>query len=172
MSAKTFTAIEKVGSGAWRYTWTGTAPYRVLVNYAVYDEMYGDTSLTVLGTDFYEPPVVEVCEQGETVESESYPRKPTAQWFGNPRATSYNIYQTGVYWDSIPEDGRTYYQYSGFTAVDDGVTINATIMQVDANGNESASVPFQWLTFRYPDAPHVTYSYEPSTGTFTVTARA
>ena len=169
---KTFTSITKTGSGAWTYTWTGTGPYRVAVDQQVLEEMWPLTSYTVNGSDAEEPPVLEVCEQGETLTSEAYPRRPTMQWFGNPRATSYNIYVDAAYWDTVPEDGRGYYQYSGFTDEGDGAEIDATLVQVDANGNESAAVAFQWLSFRYPDAPLVTYTYASVTGTFTSSERA
>jgi hypothetical protein len=169
---KIFTSIIKVGPGSWTYTWAaGIGPYRVIEDGIIQEEQWADTSYTVHGTDAEEPPILEVCEQDETVPSEEYPIKPTMQWFGNPDATLYKIYKEGVFFDSVPETGKGYYPYSGFPRQADGALLNVTLTQMDEMGNESEAMAFKWLTFRYPDAPLTTITLNPATGEFTIDAR-
>jgi len=168
---KTFTQINHVGPGAWEYIWAaGTPPYRILENSIIVSESYTETTYIVHGDDIDEPPVLEVCDYGETVSSELYPQTAIMQWFGDPRSTGYNIYIDDIIYDSVVEIGAGYYQYSGFGAQVDGTQLNVTLTQYDSLGNETASIPFTWLIFKHPAPPLV--DYECVAGEISVNARS
>ena len=158
-SNKTFTSITRVGLGAWLYSWTGTAPFRVLIDDVVVEESYPDTSYLVQGDDLVEPPVLEVCEQGETVDSEARPLCPNVQWFGNPRATAYNIYDGADLFDVVLEDGSGYYQ-APLPRHANGTTSTISVKQVDSAGNESPAAQFSITMFKHPDPPSVSYTWD------------
>ena len=178
--AATITNILKVSPGAWRYMWSGTAPYFVYRKGVALLQWTNLTQLIVEGTDDQEPPAIEVQDSTDldsTVEQLNNPPYATLQWFMAENAQSYVVQQKhttgGVEtWSTIRvlfERGHGYYVVA--TPILDDVTEHEfRVVAVDAVGNQTA-IGFTVFMVRNPDPPRVTMSYSAATGLLTVSAR-
>lgn len=178
--ATTLAPPEKVGYGVWRYTWTGTAPFRVWSydTYSYLAENSDDTEITVAALDHnnIEPPAIEVYDATETTDPEgiTYPARLILQWRGYRYAEYYRVEEetSPGTWETvqgIAEDGSGYYKCE-FAKLDDDVsTTNYRVVNVDLSGAET-SREFEAVIIRNPDPPQLTYTYNAGTGLLTIAA--
>ena len=187
MSALTLSQPTAVGTGAWRYTYSGTAPFRRYVNGLLVvrptDTSLGyseDTFIIVEDTsDPVEPPVVEAYDATDTT---SIPVQYTnasqliLQWRGYSADEFYTVqYWSGSTWTTptngrVPSHGLGYYQYYTITPMSGDVKWRVTANQV--NGLTTIPVQFNITTVPNPDPPSIEGSYSAGTGLLTISLRA
>ena len=145
--ATTLSPTSEISYGVYRFSWTGTAPFRVF-SYQTFEYLYESTDLTeiTLASSGGRVPAIEVFDSTETTlipEGLLYPAKAILQWRGYQLATLYRIDKyIGAAWveqDTIIEDGRGYYRYTSPVA-DDSISQEIfRIVTIDATGSETAS---------------------------------
>lgn len=149
--------IERDAGGGWLVTWSpGTAPYSVWLDgillgttdeeeYLIEDPDYDDVA-----------PAVEVLNDGEVGESETYPPFVRLQWRGNQVAESYEVQQlVGVEWKQkavVAEDGSGYYSWESLPLEDEAVE-QFRVVASDVIGNEGTPVAFSIEVCRNPAPP-------------------
>ena len=174
--ATTLSPPTEISNGLYRFTWTGTAPFRVF-SYQTFEYLYESTDLTeiTMASSGGRVPAIEVFDSTETTvipEGLLYPAKAILQWRGYQLATLYRIDKyvsaAWVQQDTIIEDGRGYYRYTSPVA-DDSISQEIfRIVTIDATGSETAS-SITPLIIRNPSSPifsSITYN----SGTLTLTA--
>lgn len=178
--ATTLSPPTKVGYGAWRYTWTGTAPFRVW-SYDTYSYLLDstdDTEITVAAIDHnnIEPPAIAVYDSTETTipEGVTYPARLVLQWRGYRYAEYYRIEKEtspGVFTtvQGVAEDGQGYYQCSIAKVTDDVSEDTYRVVTVDKSGAET-DTEITAVIIRNPDPPKLTYTYSAGTGLLTIAA--
>lgn len=174
--ATTLSPPTEISNGLFRFTWTGTAPFRVF-SYQTFEYLYDSTDLTEITLASFngEVPSIEVYDSTETATPEGllYPAKAILQWRGYHLATTYRIDKyVSAAWveqDTIIEDGRGYYRYTAPVSDDSVSSEIYRIVTIDATGSETASsiTPF---IIRNPSPPiplndQISYN----SGTLTVT---
>jgi hypothetical protein len=165
----TITNIEKLRSQTWKYTYTGTSPYRIY--------HLGKLLETTTDTEYefeysgatIEAPALEILDANDTEDAVSvqHPPRLVIQWYGNASVYAYKIqeYSDSV-WRTravIYENGSGYYTCE--TSVLDDVTSHLwRVVATDDGQNESAALSFSALLVRVPDSPELDYSYDADTG--------
>jgi hypothetical protein len=171
----TITTIQRIGPRAWRYTWSGTAPFDVWIDGAkVLDQT---TLLTYIaqGDNSHTPPALEIRDAADTGLPQSVTYSPIMrfQWRGQTDASLYIVQQyIGSTWttqNAVRETGRGYYTYSTL-AQDDGTLSQWRILPQDSRGYRGAAVTFSQTIIRNPPPPTVLYAYDEGTTTLTVSA--
>jgi hypothetical protein len=175
--ASSITSCVKVGAGAWRYAWTGTAPFTVTaLGRTILDA--SEVTSTVLqwddGETHTEPPALEVYDSTEDADALSqtlYPPVVTLQFRGRATNLYYVIQQwDGAAWDEIAtlnEDGSGYYRYDSPYWITGAYQVR--VIPYDQSG--TAGIPLTFSIFHNTaPAPELTYSYNDATGDLTVSA--
>lgn len=177
--ATTLSAPIKLSYGTWKYTWTGTAPFRVF-NYDTYTFVLRDTettSLVVTSGNDIEPPAIAVYDSTEDAlipEGVKNPAQIILQWRGYKYAQKYSIQKEtspSVYEtvQEYQEDGRGYYKFISTVAADTISATNYKVVMTDKSGAEKATTIAQ-LLIRNPAPPLLTYTYNELTGNLTIGA--
>jgi len=169
--ATTLNPPSSVGAGVWRYTWTGTAPFRVF-RYDTYEYQYTETELTELTVTSAttEPPAIEVFDSTETADPTglTYPAKAILQWRGYKYASYYSIQKyNGSTYDEVSqvgETGRGYYQFTAPIPSDDTATDVYRVVNVDISG-ATTNTDVQVTIIRNPDPPLIEATYDSNTNT-------
>lgn len=175
MSA-TITGVTKIGSVAWKFAWTGTAPYTLVLRGKVIAEGLSDTSWTLQEGNSYRPPPLEVLDANDTdpAPSQVYPPWLALQWRGTSAAQYYRVDRriSGV-WTAQPplvqETGRGYYRWDTAAQDDDTAQI-WRVVAVDRRGYESMVREVNWAVVRHPEPPNLSLSYDSGTNQITVSA--
>lgn len=175
--AATITACNQIGSGAWRYEWTGTAPFTAYCQGVAVVENSDATEFVAQWDDdeeHTEPPPLEVIDSTQTAAGLSqtlYPPIVTLQFRGADTNSYYIVERyTGSEWveiATIVEDGSGYYQYrSPFWLTGDQ---DVRLTPYDESG--TAGIPMTFSLFHHT-APfrELTYTYNAGTGDLTVAA--
>ena len=168
----------KVGANAWRYAWSGTAPFTVYRGGLAMLQDSDDTELVVQwldGAPHVEPPPIEVIDSTQTeadVQQALYVPNITLQFRGAPTNLYYKVeFYYGGDWIQaavINETGAGYY-----TMVSAGLppdTYQFRVTPYDMSG--TAGEPLQYSVFHVtnPAPPELTYTYNAGTGLVTVDA--
>jgi len=173
--ASAITAIEKIGYQTWKFTFSGTAPYRVYLDGVLLTDnpMDGDTPdgattdndyFIIEHSDSQEPPAIELLDADDTGTPLTLTHPPfcTLQWRSVDYADRYRVdLYTGGSWVEqaiVIEDGRGYYQYTS-DALTDCTTHQYRVVAVDASANESAPISCDILVVRNPPPPSISVSY-------------
>lgn len=186
MAALTLVQPTQIGAGTWRYTYSGTAPFRRYCKGALVasptDTTTGysdDTFLVVEDVDdLLEPPVVEVYDSTDTtsvpLQLENASRT-VLQWRGSEGDAMYYL----TYWNGVAyvpplfpyvmSQGLGYYQYAVTTPETGSETWRITTMLED--GTESDDVDITVVLVPNPDPPSISMTYSAGTGLVTIAAR-
>ncbi len=173
--AATITECRQVGSGAWRYTWTGTAPFTVYCQGRAVLEDSEATTYTAQwddDTDHTEAPAIEVIDSTQDADGLSqtlYPPVVTLQFRGAPTNAYYTVERyTGSAWEEIAiivEDGSGYYLYrSPFWLTGEQ---DVRLIPYDESGTAGNPMSFSIFHHTAP-ATELTYTYNAGTGDLTV----
>jgi hypothetical protein len=181
--AATLTDVRKQSDGAWRFTWTGTGPYDVVMHGQYLAQ--GQTAAEYTYSDFVRlgetsdyadtAPPVEVIDTADTTTCQSLDHPPYArlQWRGNAAWTNYRVEQyISAVWtevDNIAEAGTGYYLWHS-DPLTDGATHQFRVIAVDQRGYESDPLAYSALVVTSPTPADVTLSYSAGTGLVTVAA--
>ncbi len=159
-------SITSLSNGAWRFAWTGTGPYRVV--------LAGKLIATTSGTtfDWYRsgypayPPPIEVTEADDVAESERHPPFVTIQWSGVPGAAGYGIEQLiSAQWvrvGSVHDTGKPVYTFQTAN-LEAGTVCSLRVNAEDVFGNAFASLAFTQTVVCNPPPPEssLAVSYAP-----------
>lgn len=166
--AVTFTSIERTGYTTWRFEWGGAAPYSVYLDgllVAVTSQTWWDVTVGAGQVAQFE-----VIDDGSDPEP-GYPGWLTLQW---PAVEDAEEYWVQEYADSawatrgvITRSGASWYRWET-DYLDDESTAQWRVVPY-AEG-EIAGTPLAWSAamVRLPDVPQVSYSYDNSTATVTI----
>ena len=186
MASLTLAQPQKVGYGTWRYTYSGTAPFRRFVDGAqvlkhddVEEGKSNDTYVIVSDMDDdLEPPVVEVYDSTDLtsipLQFENASRN-VLQWRGSQNDEVYLVeYWDGDSWEEpdypyVKATGVGYYQYVTPFAQSGETVWRVTAQQLD--GSESVAVEYTVVLIPNPAPPSISISYAAGTGLLTVAAR-
>jgi len=164
----TFTSIEKISEGIWKYSWTATTgPYRVYLNGILQDTVTTNEYVSSI-QGYTNPPPLEILDVNDTDDALNiqYPAYLVLQWRRVNGAVSYAIEQyvdsAWVLQSRIYDDGSGYYSYTT-EALDDVTEHQWRIKAADDYGNESSPLSFTALVVKNPDTPDVTIAYNEST---------
>lgn len=180
--AASITSVTKIAPLTWRYAWSGTAPFYVIRNgRLVHPFGTTKTSWIFQNEDNEEPPVVEVYDSTEaSMAADQLVNPPYAllQWWHATGAAYYVVQEqdnaSGVAtWTNRPpiviDKGVGYYTFSTGT-LDDETPTSFRVIAYDVNG-ETATIGFDIVMVRNPDAPSISLSYNAATGNLTASAR-
>jgi len=183
--ANRLTNIERIGYGVWRFTWSGTSPYRVYKDGRLvrgkmlgeddpYAETTTNTSMTVSTDDNDQPPQVEVLDSTDgTANQVAYPPYASISWRGSEHADRYSIQEySGGAWSeiaSVRERGDAGYYLWQSQALTDCTTHQFRVFAVNDDDSESGEVDIDIEIVRNPATPDASYSYDSGTGNVTVT---
>ena len=170
----------QIGSKVWRYTWTGTAPYRIYnySTYAYHATKFNGTSIDIPGTSEIEPPAIEVFGADETDDPDGVtnPAQIFLQWRGVAYAKEYQVYNAAAstVLATVPESGLGYYKFLGQAINEDqssgsGNQVSYSVRVVDSQGNVSDISAQSFFLDRNPDPPIISIAYNSGTNTFTIT---
>lgn len=161
----TITFIQKVGYGAWRYDWTGTAPFeRHVEGDNAVRGTTTDTSAVLLFQGSNEPAPLEVIDSADTntPENVQYPPRARIQWRGIPDAIGYRVEQyiasVWTHKQQYMERGAGYYEYESDKLADCATHQFRVIPIYDLN-DEGNPLLFSVFMVRNPDAPEIALSY-------------
>lgn len=170
------TGCQKIGAGAWRYTFTGTAPFTVTSRGQQILVTSDSEEVTVTGdADSIEPPPIEVYDStgsAATLQQTLYPPRVTIQFRGRTTNAYYVVSQyISGQWTQIAtvlEDGRGYYDVVTPYAVTGEYQFRVT----PYDESETAGIPldFEVSHFTNPEPPELTYTYNAGTGNVTIAA--
>lgn len=165
-----------ISPGVYRYTWTGTAPFRVF-SYQTYEYLFTETEDTELyvTSSNGQPPQIEVFDSTESAsvpQGITYPASAILQWRGYKYADYYRIDKyISAQWveqGAIGETGNGYYQFKAPIPSTDVDTSQYRIVTVDKSG-ASTNADFSVTIIRNPDPPIFTASYNDVSGDLTLT---
>lgn len=172
----TITKIEKTGSRSWRFTWTGTAPFDVVLGGRVVLENTSETTYEAESATAYEPPPIEVIAAGAgSAQSQLYPPYLVVQWFHLAFAAYYRVFE---YVDSawiqrgrtITDSGDGYYTYTTADLTDCAES-KWRVIPYDAYGGAGDPVDITVMIVRVPDPPSVELTYDEATNEILVSQR-
>lgn len=177
----TITDVVRVGVYAWRYDFTGTAPFRVYRDGRLAQNSDATSYVAEWGTDTtahrIEPPQIEVIDSTQTTAALSqtlYPPFVTIQFRGRT-TNAYYLVEVSTNGGSsystlskIMEDGSGYYQSNslGYTATD----LLFRVTPYDSEGTAGDPLSYSVFHYGYPDPPSLTYTYAAGTGLLTIAA--
>ena len=159
-------SIIKTPTGSWLFSWS--------VSSGTYDIWYNGGLLITVATESYEatipgystfPPPLDIVDQGDDVESETYLPFLALQWKGMAEASTYIIEyfsddnDAWVRKDTVAETGKEYYMF--YTPVLADVT--QARWRVTARNEVSdggTPIEFTSLVVRNSDIPIVTFSID------------
>lgn len=168
--------VVQIGPQAWRYTWSGTSPYRLYVPGWQIGAPTTDNSIILESDDIYEPPPLEVLDSLDTVDALDIqnPCTITLQWRGDLSHNYYSIEENvsgaWVRQRFVKEVGQGYYEFMS-EVLDDATAANWRIVAYDSEENAGRSMEFTVTVVRNPAPPQVHITYNPVTGNATVSAR-
>jgi hypothetical protein len=179
--AYALTAISHIGTNAWQYEYTGTAPFEIQEKGRTRLSEITSTIYQVSNSDDEEPPVYEIFDSTETPANSQGKLHPTfarLQWRGNmsvsDNTSHYRIEQyissTWTVVQRLANFGLRYYSYES-EALDDNTTHQFRIIPVDSQENDGPALQFDIDMVRNPDVPSISTSYDSGTGDLTVSAR-
>lgn len=164
-------SVINVGPGAWTFNFSGTAPYTALHQGEVLANNILEDYYTVSMMVGYliEPPALEILDATESLPSpvQQFPGIMQLQWRGRVEAQYYiPQYFVSPSWVDLPpvfESGRGYYT-APTPWLDDAGNVSGGIelfrvKVIDDLGNESGTVPFDFLVIRHPDPPEVVVTW-------------
>lgn len=174
MSVRTI-AWADLGDGAWRATWSGTGPFRVilagkeLATMTETERIFQDAVAYAAG-----PPPIEVLDTdaGDVSEGETNPPYAVVKWRGRTTADYYKVYRVESAVDvlkaTVVEDGRGYYRWMD-AANNSPATWVYKVTSVDSEENESDALSISVLVAGIPGRATQSYSYSAGTGNVTAT---
>lgn len=157
----------KIGANAWRYEWTGTAPFSVMMGGHWVLTQSEQTNLIVQFTDgtHVEPPPIEVIDSTQdpaTLQQVLYPPCPMIQFRGNTTCTYYIVSESvdGEPWANIAtvvEDGRGYYTVQVSARATNDLRYRVTPYDMTGAAGDPLNFSFRHVTtMQMPDG---TYTY-------------
>lgn len=172
-----FTTVEKVGYQKWKFSWAATtSPYRIYADGVLVDTItdaeyeYEQTGFTNV------QPNVQVLDANDTDPSDivAYPWRISMQWRWVEEAESYQVdeYDSGT-WKKrgvVREDDSGYYTFES-PSLEDVTSSQWRVRAIDAYGNYSSALSFEFFIARNPDPPDVDLSYSNDTGNVTISER-
>jgi len=176
--------IERTGEQQWRYTYSGTTPFRLLSagqyveptrpNVVVAGVSTSALTYTVAGESDLEPPAIEILDStGGTPESITNSPLLVLLWRGVSEAYYYQVQKlvSGVYVDQtvVAEGNLGYYSYQT-PAQTDGTASSWRILVVDTEGNVTTGVDFTKRVIRNPVPPEVQIDWDSATSKIVVSA--
>lgn len=184
--ASAITAISKISSGSWKFTWSGTAPFK---RYRDGQLEPGDPALDIgqtnlteeifenfVGEDQEEPPIIAVLDSTEfstTPEQVDNPPFVVLQWRSAVSDGYYKVEQfISAAWvkiRTVQDDGSTYFSFSS-NVLDDVTDSQFRITTIDSDNNESSPIAFTFFVVRNPVTPQINVAY--AANVLTISARA
>lgn len=180
--ATTITSVQDIGTNAWQYEYTGTAPFEILDEGRVKLSQTDRLIYSVQNSDDEEPPVLEIFDSTEdsaTAQGKLHPPFGRVQFRGNLQATGQGAYYKlekrvgGGSWETVEKiihRGKRYYYYDTETLTDIQ-THEIRITPIDSQANEGPPLYFDIDMVRNPPAPSISTSYDSGTGLLTVSSR-
>jgi hypothetical protein len=172
----TIDSIVKAGYQAWRYTWSGTSPFRLYLDWELVDgRSTTDTSRVFVNADDDEPPVLEVLDANDTSDPEQIRNggRAVLQWRDTAQSDYYLIEEkvsgTWTEMDIVQHDGLGYNQYIT-ELLDDETTAQFRVTATASDDSAGQPLPYDLFIVRNPDPPNITMSYSSSAGEVTVAA--
>jgi hypothetical protein len=171
------TTITKAGPYAWRYDYTGTAPFDLYHDGRVIAAQTTDTSIVLNGDDDEEPPALEIVDADATATPQSVRYSPlyVGQFRGDAAMAYYAIEQyIGSAWTQIreiPEDGNGGYRRFEVGPLDDVTTHRFRVTPYDGGDNAGYPLVLEVFMRRNPPEPSVSVTYDSGTGDITIAAR-
>jgi hypothetical protein len=156
--------VVRTESGTWLFTWAvGTSPYTLWLDGVLLESGLLVESYEWTDTWEYqdEAPPLEVLEDGDTAENETYPPRFTLQWRGLQNAALYVVERfisaSWVEVANLQEDARGYYEYTSLP-LDDGATHLFRVTAVSQSGAEGVPITLSSNIERNPAPPAVSFS--------------
>ena len=179
--AALITACNPIGEGAWRYEWSGTAPFGVYAMGRTLLSGSTDTSIVVQwddGETHTEPPAIELQDAdgytpdaGGIISQIVYAPGVSLQFRGRTTNSYYTVEQyIGAAWEVvavIQETAAGYYSYTAPYLI--AGTYQFRVTPYDITATAGTPLAFTLIHHTAP-APELTYSYNAGTGIVTVSA--
>jgi len=178
--AAVITSVEKVGAIAWRYNFTGTSPYKIVLRGKIRVEGWTQDWYIheeLRATDDAPPlEIIDSTQDLEDVASILWPGNGMLQWrgLGSSRISFYKVQK----WDGVDtwndvapivvEDNRGYFKYA-VGQLDDVVEAQSfRVMGLDSRFNEGQVIDSNLYGRKYPEMPSVAVTYNETTKKFTI----
>lgn len=168
--------VEKLGTGVYRYTYSGTSPYRVYRDGVLWTTT-NDATLVLQSEDDEEPIALEILDSLETDDPLSITNPPILKivWRGNEDTQYYLIEQyVAAVWTEVGriiECGDGYYVWTS-QALSDLSTEQFRVKAINARGVTSLAITHSTFVVRNPETPMIDATYTSSSNTLIVSARA
>jgi len=165
----------KLSPYLWRYTWTGTAPFRVFdyFQYKYLKTSTTDTQIDILSYYENQPPPIQVLDSTEgSLDGEIYPGKVRVQWRGQANAAYYQVRLSGLaILNYTHESGRGYYEYNfAYPYLSSLNTVAVEVVAFDSEDNyKSYNIPVM-SAISVPVMQAMEISYDSGTTTLTMSA--
>ena len=172
------TEAVKIGEGAWRYSWSGTAPFDIMLGGNVVLSQTDNTSLIVQWQDephasTIEPPAIEGVDSTEDRADLCQSLLPpfiTLQFRGKTTNAYYKIEAyDGADWQTITtmaESGRGYYKFTSPTRMT--FTYDLRVVPYDESGTAGTPLELTFFHHTHPAPRDLTYTYDAGTNNLTI----
>lgn len=153
-------SVAREPSGTWLFTWpAGISPYSIWLDG---EELVASQTALFYeyeGTDFPdEAPPLEILEDGDVAENETFPPHAIVQWRSDQAAAAYEVQQkidsVFIVVVAIMERGEGYLSWIS-PPLDDVTVHDFRVLALDAGGNEGPTVPSAITIVRNPPPPSV-----------------
>jgi hypothetical protein len=184
MTMRITDVVKLDNSGAWTYTWEGTAPFAVyrkgrLVPPDTFEDVdpgytTNETTRTFTDGTAYEPPQIEVLDSTDSYDPDNllYPAYLVLQWHEGAGAEQYRIDRyIDAAWTTlqyVAAGTAGYYTYET-PALVDGTAYQYRIVPITAAGDELTPIVYTATMVTLPEPPAVTMTV--AAGVITVAAR-
>jgi hypothetical protein len=172
----TIDSVTKSGINAWEYTWSGTSPFNLYLDWEYLDETSTtDVNRIVLNSDNTEPPILEVLDANDTTEPDQirHGGRAVLQW-RDVADTDYYVIEEKVssVWTELDIIGHNSLGYNKYITelLDDETTAQFRVTATALDETAGEPVAFDLFVVRNPDPPDITLSYSSSGGEITIAA--